>query len=168
MDGALVVAGRDGPVLLQFGEEVLDQVAGLVEVLAVRARLLAVRLGRDHGRLAGPRERPEHAFLGVERLVGDQHGSGEVGQQSIGTFEVVRLPRREGEAGRVAERVDQGVDLRAQAAFAAPDRLVASAAFLGAPALCWWARTTVLSIIAYSWSASPARCRKILSQTPVL
>src|SRR3954466_4214205 len=38
MDGALVVAGRDGPVLLQFGEEVLDQVAGLVEVLVVRAQ----------------------------------------------------------------------------------------------------------------------------------
>jgi hypothetical protein len=38
---------------------------------------------------------------------------------------------------------------------------------LTAPALCWWARTTVLSIIAYSLSASPARCRKILSHTPV-
>src|SRR3954453_5423723 len=170
MDGALVVAGRDGPVLLQFGEEVLDQVAGLVEVLVVRAQLLAVRLGRDHGRLACLRERLEHSLLGIVGLVGDQRGSGEVGQQSIGTFEVVRLPRREGEAGRVAERVDQGVDLRAQAAAAAPDPAppVAPAAFLGAPALCWWARTTVLSIIAYSLSASPAKCRKILSQTPVL
>src|SRR4051812_47195948 len=120
MDGALVVAGRDGPVLLQFGEEVLDQVAGLVEVLVVRAQLLAVRLGRDHGRLACLRERLEHSLLGIVGLVGDQRGSGEVGQQSIGTFEVVRLPRREGEPGRVAERVDQGVDLRAQAAAAAP------------------------------------------------
>ena len=47
------------------------------------------------------------------------------------------------------------------------DRLVASA-FLSAPALCWWARTMVLSIMAYSWSASPARCRKTRSQTPAL
>src|SRR3954454_2048284 len=164
--GAL--AGRDGPVLLRFGEEVLDQVAGLVEVLVVRARLLAVRLGRDHGGLACLRERLEHSLLDIVGLVGDQRGRGEVGQQSIGTFEVVRLPRREGEPGRVAERVDQGVDLRAQAAAAAPDRLVAPAAFSGAPALCRWARTTVLSIIAYSSSASPAKCRKILSQTPVL
>jgi hypothetical protein len=39
---------------------------------------------------------------------------------------------------------------------------------LTAPALCWWARTTVLSIIAYSLSASPAKCLKILSHTPVL
>src|SRR3954464_9599740 len=182
MDGALVLAGRRGPVLRQFDEEVLDQVAGLVEVLVVRAQLLAVRLGRDHGRLACLRERLEHSLLGIIGLVGDQRGSGEVGQQSIGTFEVVRLPRREGEAGRVAERVARGgaepggvagrvaggVYLRAQAAAAAPDRLVAPAAFLGAPALCWWARTTVLSIITYSLSASPAKCRKILSQTPVL
>src|SRR5690348_13741618 len=167
MDGALVVAGRDGPVLLQFGAEVLDQMARLVEVLVVRAQLLAVRLGRDHGRLACPRERLEHSLLGIVGLVGDQRGSGEVGRQSIGTVEVVRLPRREGEAGRVAERVDQGVDLRAQAAAAAPDRLVATP-FLTAPALCWWARTIVLSIMAYSLSASPAKCRKILSQTPLL
>src|SRR3954467_2910906 len=165
VDRPLVVAGRDRPVLLQLGEEVLDQVARLVEVLVVGPGLLAVGLGRDHGRLAGPCERPEHALLGVERLVRDQRVGGEVGQQRVGPLQVVRLPRREREPGRVAERVDQGVDLRAQAAFAAPDRLVASA-FLTAPALCWWARTTVLSIIAYSLSASPARCRKILSHTP--
>jgi hypothetical protein len=79
----------------------------------------------------------------------------------------VRLPRREGEAGRVAERVDQGVDLGAQTALAAPDRL-ARAAFLIAPALCWWARTMVLSIIAHSLSASPAKYCKILAHTPVL
>ena len=80
-------------------------------------------------------------------------------RSGVGTFEVVRLPGREGEPGRVAERVDGGVDLGAQAAAAAPDRLVATP-FLTAPALCWWARTTVLSIIAYSLSASPAKCRK--------
>src|SRR4051794_28064393 len=91
-----------------------------------------------------------------------------VRQQRVGAFEVVRLPRREGEAGRVAERVDQGVDLRAQAAFAAPGRLPAPAAFLGAPALCRWARTIVLSIMAYSLSASPAKCLKTRSHMPVL
>src|SRR4051794_14993484 len=167
MDGALVVAGRDGPVLLQLGEEILDQVPRLVEVLVVPARVLAVRLGRDHRGLAGPRERREHPLLGVERLVGAQRVRGQVRQQGVGALEVVRLPRREGEAGRVPERVDQGVNLRAQAAAAAPDRLVATP-FLVAPALCWWARTIVLSIMAYSLSASPAECRKTRSHTPVL
>src|SRR4051812_7640050 len=167
MDRSFVVAGRDRPVLLQLREEVLDQVAGLVQLLVVAARVPAVGLGRAHGRLAGLRERPEHALPGVERLVGDQSVRGQARQQRVGALEVVRLPGREGEPGRVAERVDQGVDLGAQAAPAAPDGLVA-APFLVAPALCWWARTTVLSIMAYSLSASPAKCLRILSQTPVL
>src|SRR5690349_11840273 len=166
MDGPLVVASGDRPVLLQLGEEILDQVACFVEVLVVGARLLAVRLGRDHRGLAGLLQGSEHALLGVERLVGDQRGRGQVRQQRLRTLQVVRLPRREGEAGRVAERVHERMDLGAQAAAAAPDRLVA-APFLTAPALCWWARTTVLSIIAYSLSASPAGGRKILSHTPV-
>jgi hypothetical protein len=49
------------------------------------------------------------------------------------------------EADRVAQRVDQGVDLGAQSAARASDRLVLIG-FFWAPALCWWARTMVLSI----------------------
>src|SRR3954453_3732319 len=102
----------------------------------------------------------EHPLLGVERLVGDQRVRGQVRQQRVRALQVVRLSRREREPGRVAERVDGGVDLGAQPAPAAPARVVPPAAFLTAPALCWWARTTVLSIIAYSLSASPARRSK--------
>ena len=47
-------------------------------------------------------------------------------------------------------------------------RWLASHLFLGAPALCWWARTMVLSIIAYSLSASAARCSNTRCHTPVL
>ena len=132
--GALVVAGGDGPELLQLGEEVLDQVACLVEVLVVRSRLLAVALGRDHGGLAGLLQRLEHPLLGVECLVGDQQVGGEAGQEGIGTLEVVGLPGREREPGRIAEGIDRGVDLRAQAATAASDRFIT--VFLAAPALC--------------------------------
>src|SRR4051794_3023305 len=166
--GPLVVAGGDRPVLLQLGEEVLDQVARLVEILVVGAGVLAVGLGRDHRRPAGPSEGLEHPLLGVEGLVGDQRLGPEVGQQRVRPGEVVLLPRAEREAGRVAERVDGGVDLRARAAPAAPDGLVARSPFFAAPAPCWWARTTVLSIIAYSLSASPAKCLRTLSRTPVL
>jgi hypothetical protein len=56
-------------------------------------------------------------------------------QEGIGTFQVMRLPGGEQEFDWVAECVDQGVDLGAQPAFAATDRLV-FALFLGAPALC--------------------------------
>jgi hypothetical protein len=48
---------------------------------------------------------------------------------------------------RVAEGIDGSVDLGAQSAFAAPDGWV-DALFFSAPALCWWSRTMVESIIA--------------------
>src|SRR5919107_4436508 len=80
----------------------------------------------------------------------------------------MRLPRREHEAGGVAECIDPGVDLGAQTAAAAPDRLLPTTTFLAAPALCWCARTIVLSIMAYSLSASPAKCWKSLAHMPRL
>src|SRR5947209_12861499 len=140
----------------------------LVQVAVVRPGVPAAGLGRDHGGLAGPRERPEHPLPGVERLAGDRRVRGQVRQQRVRALQVVRLSRRGREPGRVAGRVDGGVDLGARPAPAAPDRLVAPAAFLTAPALCRWARTTVPSIIACSSSASPARRSKTRSQAPPL
>src|SRR5258706_15442226 len=66
----------------------------------------------------------------------------------------------------IAQCVDHGVDFGAQSALAAPDRLVL-AVFFWAPALCWCARTMVLSIMAYSLSASAAKTPKIFSTTPL-
>ena len=134
-DGPLVVTGRDGAVLLELGEEVLDEMARLVQGLVVRTPVLAVGLGRNDRFFARLLQRAENPSLGVERLVRDQDTGLDFRQQGIRPFQVVRLPRREREPGRVAERVNQGVDLGAQAASAAPDRLVA-AVFLTAPALC--------------------------------
>ena len=131
----LVVARGDGAELLELAEEVLDQVACLVEVLVVGARYRAIDLGRDHRDLVGGGERLDHPGIGVERLVGEQGVGGERGQEGVGTLQVVRLARREQEADRVAERIDQGVDLGTQPAFAAADRLV-FAGFFCAPALC--------------------------------
>jgi hypothetical protein len=49
-----------------------------------------------------------------------------------------------------------------------PPRLSAwSSSFLEAPALCWCARTMVLSIMAYSLSASAAKCSNSRSHTLV-
>ncbi len=47
----------------------------------------------------------------------------------------MRLARGEQEIDRVAEGIDQGVDLSAQSSFAAADRLVRGV-FFGVPALC--------------------------------
>ena len=140
---ARCISGRDGPELLELGEEVLDQVAFFVDVTVVIPLDLPVGLGRDHGRFASL-----HA-----------------GEQVVAPCKVVSLASGQEEADRVAQRVHHRVYLRAQATAGEPDRLVLAGAlagavranFFGAPALCWWARTTVLSIIAYALSASAAK-----------
>jgi hypothetical protein len=113
-----------------------------------------------------PRRGLQHAGIGIEGAVGDERLGFHVGQQRIGTGEVVRLAAGQGEAEGVAERVHEGVDLGASPPLLRP--MACAPLPLRAPALCWWARTTVLSSIAYSVSASLARCRSTRSHTPPL
>ena len=130
-----IVAGGDGPELLELGEEVLDQMPGLVEVFVKGARGLAGFPRRDHRRLAGFGERREHALVGIERLVGDERVGLKLRQQGIGSRQIVLLTTGEMKADWIAECIHQRVDLGGQPALAAPDRLVWSS-FLGAPAAC--------------------------------
>src|SRR5215203_3888763 len=58
-----------------------------------------------------------------------------VRQQRVCALQVMGLARGQEEAEWIAESVDQGMDLGAQSAFAAPDRLIL-AVFFWAPALC--------------------------------
>ena len=53
----------------------------------------------------------------------------------VRSHEVVRFTAGQEEAERIAERIDQCMDLGAQSAARAPDRLVLAGFFL-APALC--------------------------------
>jgi hypothetical protein len=50
-------------------------------------------------------------------------------------LQIVGLPRGQEEVDRIAQGIDQGVDLGAQSALAAPDRLILAVLFW-APALC--------------------------------
>ena len=130
-----VIARGDGAELLELAKEVLDEMARLVERPVVRSRCDAIALGWDDRELVGGGEWFDHPGVGVERLVGDERVGGERRQEGVGALQVVRLPRGEPELDRVAEGVDQGVDLGAQPTFAAADRLVCGV-FFGAPALC--------------------------------
>jgi hypothetical protein len=130
-----VVAGCDGAELFEFGEEVLDQVPGFIEFLVVAAGYFAIGLRRDHRGFTGCGERREDPIIGVERLVGKQGVGLHRRQKVIGADQIVGLAAGEEEADRVAEGVDQGVDLRAQPAARTADRLVFADFFL-APALC--------------------------------
>src|SRR3954452_15277907 len=149
----LVVASGNGPELLELGEEILDQMPGLVEVFVEGARCLAALARWDHRRLAGFSQRLEHALVRIERFVGNERLGFKLWEQGIGSGQIMLLTAGEMKAGRIAERIDGGVNFGAQPSARAPDGLILTA-FLRAPALCWWARTMVESIIAYSLSAS--------------
>src|SRR3954454_18144138 len=87
----LVLAGGDGPELLELGEEVLDQMPGLVEVCVEGARCVAGFAGWDDGRLAGFGQRFEHALVGIERLVGNECLGLKLREQGLGSSQVVLL-----------------------------------------------------------------------------
>lgn len=163
----LVVARGNSPELLEPGEEVLDQVASLVQVPVIFARLPARAQRRNHHHAAPARQRLDHPLVRIECLVGDESLGFNAGQQRVSALQIMGLPGREVKSRRIAQRIDRGVDLGAQPATAAPEGLRLGAP-LFAPALCWWARTMVESIIAYSLSASAARCSNTRCHTPLL
>jgi hypothetical protein len=106
-----------------------------IKLSVIVARRGPIGPGRDHRGLASRRQRFEDARVGVERLVSDQCIGLDRGEQVVSPDQVVCLAASQEEAEWVAERVDQCVDLGAQSAARAPDRLVL-AGFFWAPALC--------------------------------
>jgi hypothetical protein len=130
-----VVAGSDGAEEFEFGEEVFNQMARLVEVLVIFALDLAVGLGRNHRDLTRCLERNQNPLIGIEAFVGEYDVGLELRQQNIGSIQIASLPGRKMKPGRVAQGIDRGMNLGAQPAFTASDGLV-RAPFLRAPALC--------------------------------
>ncbi len=130
----LVVAGGDCPKLLEFCEEVLNQMPCLVEVAVEVSGDDAVGLRRYDRLLASSGQGFKDPHIGVEGFVGDQCVSLHGRDQLIRADQVVRLSAGQEEADRVAERIDQRMDFRAQSAAGSPDGLVS--VFFWAPALC--------------------------------
>ena len=167
VSGSLIITGRDSSELLQLADEILDQMARLVHLSIKIARHLAAALGWDYWVFPRRHEGFDHAFIGIEGFVGQQGIGFHLRQEHVGTFKIMRLTTSQEEGKRIAKCIDHEMDLCAQPAFAAPDRLLFTV-FFWAPALCWWARTIVLSIMAYSLSASAAKSSNIFFQTPLL
>jgi len=96
VSGGLVVAGGDGAELLEFGEEIFDEVACLEQVAIIVTADLAVGFGRDHHGLTGGDERVDDALLGVEGFVGDQCIGLYSRQQVIGPDEIMGFTTAQG------------------------------------------------------------------------
>ena len=162
----LVVARSYGAVLLQACKEVLNQMPSLVEVPVIFARLPVRGPRGNHHGLALGQQWLNQPRMGVVGLVCDDSLRSSVLEQDVSTLEIMGLPGREEKSRRIAQRIDRGMDLGAQAASAASEGLLVRIPPF-APALCWWARTMVASIIAYSLSASCAKASNTLCQTPL-
>jgi hypothetical protein len=100
-----------------------------------------------HRGLARCQEGFDHALIGIKRFVG-QHGVGfHLRQERVSAFQIMRLARGQEERKRIAQCVDHEMDFCAQPALLRPIAWFSPSLFW-APALCWWARTIVLSIMA--------------------
>jgi hypothetical protein len=130
-----VVAGGNRPVLLELAEEILDEMARLVSVPVKIPLSFAMASGRNDERLSAGKQWLDDTFVSIEGFVGEQGVGRHLRQQRVGAGEIMGLAWRQQKAQRIAEGIDQGVNLGAQPAFAAPDRLV-FAGFFWAPALC--------------------------------
>src|SRR5215208_6241397 len=106
----LVIAGGNGPELLELGEKVLDQMPGLVEVFVKGARRLAGLARWDDRRLTGVSQRLAHPRGGIERLVGDERLGLKLREQRIGPSQIMLLTAGQVKADRIAERIHQRVD----------------------------------------------------------
>src|SRR3972149_3109825 len=151
--------------MLDLVEEPLDQIAVLVNLLVVDDGLRPGAVRRHYGLGPGGSDRVAEA-IGVVTLVGEQLLERQPADEILGLSDVVHMTRGEDEAERVAKRIDPRIDLCAQAAARAPDRLIFAAPF--APAACWCARTMELSTIRYSKSGFSINALKRLSHTPFL
>ena len=87
------------------------------------------------------------AFIGNDGL-----GIGRHRQQGVGLTHVGLFGARQGESDRVAQRINDAVNLGSETARRAAQSL--RAVFFLAPAACWWARGAVLSSITSSSSRS--------------
>ncbi len=160
-----VVARGDAAELFEIAEEVLDQMAPAVHREVAGDGAHPVGFGRDDRQDAPVIEFGSQPIV-VEAFVGEQSVEVEAGDKRFGAKAVVALTGQEQEAAQIAQGIDQGDDLCGQPAARVSDRLILSPPL--APVPCWWTRTMVPSMIAYSKSGSADKLWKRLSNTPFL
>lgn len=129
-----LVTGCDAPEVFDGVEEPLDEVAFGVEREVARSLNLAVGLGRNDRDDVAYLEAGDEA-VGVVSLVGDHGVRLDLGGKRFSLGDVVNLAAGEADCERIAQGIDDGMDLGGQPAPRAPDGMVL-APFLRAPALC--------------------------------
>ena len=131
--GELVVTSGDGSKMLERVEETLNEIAFAVESEIAPTRGLSVGFGWD--------DRDDRSIVeggdegvGVEGLVGDQSAGINGFDQRLGASEIVILACAEHHLDRIAEGIDERMNLGGQSAAGSADSL--RTVFFWAPALC--------------------------------
>jgi hypothetical protein len=110
ISGEFVVAARNGPKVLNFIEETLDEVALAVNCKIAIASGLSVAFAgnrRDFSLRKAIDER-----ISVAGLVCDQGSRIGIFNQVPGASQIVDLPCREHQIGRIAQGINEGVNFR--------------------------------------------------------
>ena len=81
--GGFIVACGDGAELLEFGEEILDEVPRLVHVLVVGTRSFSVGLWWDDNLFSGPLQRFYDSFIGIKGFIRKNSFCRDVRQKGI-------------------------------------------------------------------------------------
>jgi hypothetical protein len=124
ISGEFVVAGRNGSKVLHFIEEALDEVALAVKCEIAIAFCLSVGFGGNYRRDFSLRKAIDER-ISIVGLVCDQGFWIGIFNQVLGASQIVNLPCREQQIGRIAQGVDEGVNFRCQPATRSTDGLVA-------------------------------------------
>jgi hypothetical protein len=127
-------------------------------------RYLAILARGDYRAGTGLRDDVDQR-CGVVGLVGNHGLCRHAREDALGLRHIVGLTRRQCPTGQTAQTFDQRMNLGAQSAPRAPERLIA--VFFAAPAACWWARTMVESRKTSSKSASLASSSNTRCHTPL-
>lgn len=126
--------------MFDLAEESFDQIAFLVEMRIEAAPLGGCGSARNDGLCAGGGD-GVHGALSVISFIGKDMPCLQSVEQAFDLGDVVAFPAGQDEANRIAQGIGGGMDLGAQAAPGASQRvsfkpIFGSIAFFGAPALC--------------------------------
>jgi len=119
-DSSFVIAGGDSAVLLEFGEEVFNQMPSCVQLLIIGPLVDPVGFRRDDNGHPGAFEHPP---LGIIGFIGEQRLNvvDDSRQQTIRPVEVMGLPRGQMKPRRIPQRIAGGMDFGAHPAFGAAE-----------------------------------------------
>ena len=150
--------GEYPAIVFYLVDEAFDQMTFPVQVGIIGFRFFPVG-ARRNDRTHVPVQDVLTEPLGIISLVGNHVSTAITGYQPLGLGDVVFLSPGQDEPQGISQAIHGHMDLGAEPTPAPSQGLRRLAAFLGgAPAAQGWARTTVLSMMRYSISGSPAKC----------